>query len=417
MQKGQTSKIYFPNLDGFRFLSFFAVFLRHCFVTDHQYILNDGTYQFIKYKVFFNGNLGVNFFFVLSGFLITYLLLKEKTDFNRVSIPKFYLRRTLKIWPLFYFVVFFGFVVFPFIKSYLGETPKEPAVLWTYLTFTNNFDLIKHGTDSSTLSVLWSIAVEEQFYLVWPLVIGFLRPRYLPFAFVLIIIGSYIFRLPYTEHQYETTFHYHSLSCMSDLTIGAFGAWLSFYSSRFLSFFQGLKRPVIITIYLITAVCFFLKQYIFTGSPYWVASSRLIISLLFVFILLEQNYSQNSFFKMGQFKRLSKLGEYTYGLYCLHMIGILVAAIGLRMLNLNTSLWQLFIIEGGLSLILSIGLAYISFHYYEKPFLNLKKKFAKVKTTKPDAIEREQQGGGITATVSNKYAAIQGKNDNSNKDH
>ena len=102
-------KIYFENLDGLRFLCFLSVFFFHSFHTEYAYIKNTETYNFIKFSVFGNGNLGVNFFFVLSGFLITFLLIAEKELNGQINLRKFWIRRILRIWPLFYFCVFFGF--------------------------------------------------------------------------------------------------------------------------------------------------------------------------------------------------------------------------------------------------------------------------------------------------------------------
>src|SRR5690606_19639921 len=133
----------------------------------HQYAI----YGFVKGFLFKNGVLGVNFFFVLSGFLITYLLLVEKDRFKNINIGNFYVRRVLRIWPLFYFCVLFGFVAFPILKEALGEVPDEPARLPFYLAFLSNFDVVYNASpDASVLGILWSVSIEEQFYLVWPLI-------------------------------------------------------------------------------------------------------------------------------------------------------------------------------------------------------------------------------------------------------
>lgn len=164
--------LYFENLDGLRFLSFLSVFFYHSFYTGSEAIKASPVYHFVKTDVFGNGNLGVNFFFVLSGFLITYLLLEEKKTNGQISLGRFWMRRILRIWPLFFLMVLFGFVAFPLIKQAFGQAPAETAHLVSYLTFTNNFDFIANGPpDSSVLGVLWSVAIEEQFYLLWPLVI------------------------------------------------------------------------------------------------------------------------------------------------------------------------------------------------------------------------------------------------------
>ena len=127
-------KVYFPNLDGLRFFCFLSVFFFHSFATDYESVKQSSLYAF-QDSLFANGNLGVNFFFVLSGFLITYLLFAEKSRFQKVNIPNFYVRRILRIWPLFYCCVFFGFVIFPYLKQLFGDTPNETANPICYLFF------------------------------------------------------------------------------------------------------------------------------------------------------------------------------------------------------------------------------------------------------------------------------------------
>ena len=109
--------VFFDNLDGLRFLSFFYVFIAHSFPTDDPAIYNSLWYRIIKGKMFLDGEPGVSFFFVLSGFLITYLLLKEKEFTQKINLKAFYIRRILRIWPLYYFSVFFGFAIFPYLKE------------------------------------------------------------------------------------------------------------------------------------------------------------------------------------------------------------------------------------------------------------------------------------------------------------
>ena len=188
-------KVYFPNLDGLRFYAFLAVFFAHSFWTEFDYMRLNPAFHFLK-EVAYKGVLGVNFFFVLSGFLITYLLLEEKAVTGKVNIPAFYMRRILRIWPLYYFVVFVGFVVVPFVQSRLGQPTPERGNILYYLAFLGNFDV---KPTSAVLGILWSIAVEEQFYLVWPVVFSIVPPRYYRFLFPVIIaisissISSYSF--------------------------------------------------------------------------------------------------------------------------------------------------------------------------------------------------------------------------------
>ena len=97
--------------------------------------------NFIITFIRFFGTIGVDLFFVLSGFLITYLLIVEKKMNGQIDIKKFWMRRILRIWPLFFACVFFGFYVFPFIKSLFGEPAMETASIGYYLTFNSNLTL------------------------------------------------------------------------------------------------------------------------------------------------------------------------------------------------------------------------------------------------------------------------------------
>lgn len=367
-------KLYFENLDGLRFMCFLFVFFFHSFHTEYDSIKSSGIYHFIKRDICGNGNIGVNFFFVLSGFLITFLLIEEKKMNGKINVINFWIRRILRIWPLYYFCVFFGFVIFPVLKSSFGQVPNETASIWYYITFLNNFDFIKHGApDASTLGVLWSVAIEEQFYFVWPLILAMLPIKRYWIAFSTVILISLVYRglndSPVIHEQ-------HTLSCIGDMAIGAFGAWMINESEWFKSKITGFKKYQIGIIYLLfTFILFFRDEVLFSNETIRIFE-RSIIAVVILFIILEQTYSTNSFFKMGKFKTISKLGIITYGLYCLHFVGILIATTITKKLGINTHLWQVLIIDTSLALGISIIISKLSYNYFEKPFLKLKDKFA-----------------------------------------
>lgn len=372
-------KIQFENLDGLRFLCFLSVFLFHSFHTEFDEIKFNPIYGFIKKDVFGNGNLGVNFFFVLSGFLITYLLLEEKKINEGVHIGKFWIRRGLRIWPLYFFCVFFGFILFPWLKDFFGEIPNETANPVYYFLFINNFDVIKNGfPDSSILGVLWSIAVEEQFYLLWPLIIGLLPTKYLWVPFLIIIGASLMFRAIFGDAIIN---EYHTLSCIGDMTVGASGAWLIYSRAKFKERIERLTKLEIAIVYLLFAGVFFLRDEILYSHHVIRIYERLLIATLILFIILEQNYSRNSFFKMSHFKLITKLGAISYGLYCLHFIGILVTTTLMNKLAFNTHLWQVMILETVIALLTTILISSASYRFYELPFLKLKDKFSFISRT------------------------------------
>ncbi len=371
----KTSKvIYFENLDGLRFLCFLSVFLFHSFHSDFEYITNDKIYHFIKQDIFGNGYLGVNFFFVLSGFLITFLLIDEKKKNGKINLKKFWIRRLLRIWPLFYACVFFGFYGFPILKSFFGQTPNETASIGYYLTFTNNFDFINKGLpDASVLGVLWSVAIEEQFYLIWPVVLSVFPIKRFWIAFTSIIVISLVFRAVYNSYNAH---EFHTLSCIGDMAIGSFAAWLVSEKKTFKKYIIELSRFKIAFIYLLfTSIYFFRDELLYSESIIRVFE-RPMIACVIALIIIEQCYSENSFFKLSNFKTISKLGLITYGLYCLHFIGILITTTVTKKLSINTQLWQTLVLDTTIALALTIIIAQLSYRVYERPFLKLKSKFA-----------------------------------------
>ena len=226
-------KIFFPNLDGLRFFSFFLVFLAHSFNTDNSAIKEMSWYKLIKIRIFSDGDIGVSFFFVLSGFLISYLLLKEKEFTNKIDVKSFYMRRILRIWPLYYFVVIFGFLVFPLLKTYFGQVPNETANPILCSTFLNNFDRIYNGTpDASLIAILWSVAIEEQFYLVWPILFFITRIKYYKYIFIVVLILSTLFRVFYLH---TIPIDIHTMGVITDMAIGGLGAYLIINNQWFIN--------------------------------------------------------------------------------------------------------------------------------------------------------------------------------------
>lgn len=366
----ENRKVYFENLDGLRFICFLLVFLHHSFHTEILTILHSEIHIFLKRVVFTNGNLGVNFFFVLSGFLITHLLIQEKTS-STIHIQNFWIRRILRIWPLYFFCVIFGFFISPSIKLLMGIPSTESATFIRYLTFTNNFELIEKGLpDASVLGVLWSIAIEEQFYFVWPIILSIIPIRKYWLVFIVILLLSTLFRyinLNYIVHEY------HTLSCIGDMTIGGIGAWLIYQCGS--NKIANLPRFLIILLYLATVIIFIYRKEFYAINMFTAIFERPMIAFLFLMIILEQNYAKNSLFKLGKFKYISYLGTISYGLYCLHFIGILIVLKLTKMLEINDQIWQVVILETLLSVFLTIVLAHLSYQYFERFFLRLKNKY------------------------------------------
>ena len=369
-----TQKTYFYNLDGIRSLACIGVFICHFYdYMDDIYIINNPIEKWIREYLFIDlGPIGVNLFFVLSGFLITYFLLLEKKKSNFINLKRFYFNRLLRIWPVFYFVVILLFIFIPILIGNFNLNLFEQHFP-LYLFFTNNFDRIYTqftGFNSDSLGVLWSIAVEEQFYLVWPIIIMIFKPTKLPFAFLTIIFMSLVFR--WLNINDKDILSYHTLSLAGDLVIGSCVAYLSIYSESFISLQKKMPRLVIWAVYIITISLIIEERQIF-ANPFLRIFERLIFSSCFAFIIAEQNFSQQSIFKFEQNKILSRFSFITYGFYCYHMLFITIIQktnLSFKINRLNTVTFYSEII---LTFLLCYGFSLISYYFFERKFLMFKK--------------------------------------------
>jgi peptidoglycan/LPS O-acetylase OafA/YrhL len=158
---GQTSRI--PSLDGLRAISIILVLLGHLDGTAGYPFTNNPVMRLADLA-----NVGVRVFFVISGFLITGLLLKEVEKTGRISLRHFYFRRTLRIFPPYY-----SLILVAVIMGAYGIAHLRPGDVTAALTYTMNY----HHDRGWTLGHTWSLSVEEQFYLLWPAIIGFAGVR------------------------------------------------------------------------------------------------------------------------------------------------------------------------------------------------------------------------------------------------
>lgn len=378
------SGVYFRNLDGLRFFAFLAVFLYHSLYTPFAHIQENFVFGGL-FTLTRGGHLGVNFFFVLSGFLITYLLMDEKRKTQRINVGKFYLRRVLRIWPLYYLILILGFLIFPILRNAFGDNPEpEKGNPWLYIAFLSNFDNIYNGTQLPALWSMWSISVEEQFYLFWPLVLKLSpqRWRWLPMCAVIVI--SLVIRSFHLDHYNFLQFH--TLSVISDMAVGGLMAWAAFTTHPLFSRLLKMKKLHIALIYLV-GFALVLTRHTWIQVPELFVFERLVLSLFFAFIIFEQTFLENSFFKAGNSWALTQLGRISYGLYCYHYFVLLMMFEITSKLKWDTTVVGALFFNNLLALAITIVVSYLSYRYFESWFLNLKDKFDY--SRKP--VKRQQQ--------------------------
>ena len=359
-------KIFFPKLDSLRFFSFFFFYWDHCIgLLFPRFFSDDILYYMDPIKS--TGGLGVHMFFVISGFLITYLLIAEFEQTGKIQVLQFYKRRALRIWPLYFFCMILGALLLPKFFSafvYCGN-------IFLGLSFLNNFDVIYHFHKCAhpQMVIAWSVAIEEQFYIFWPLVFLLIIKLKSPFRYLAclcLIAGSLIFI--YSTHGVFRD--YHTFSNMIFLITGCLGA---FYFKNNLS--SNILQTISNNIFVIVLITAAVQSFKFYYS--WV----LVISYILLPFLYLAIVVYFSLCKKGSTSIFDRLGKYTYGMYFYHTLtftGVL-ALFDLLSLKYNQNDF-LMTAASLLTLPATILISILSYRFLESPFLKLKRKFAVVQT-------------------------------------
>ncbi len=356
-----------PNLDALRFFAFLAVMLAHALKSIIHLEPNASLRAF--YGMMEYGVVGVNFFFVLSGFLITRILLDDFQVADRLRAGRFYLRRMLRIWPLYFLMLFLSYVY------YIVMHVEDTNTYWEYyFLFIGNYHVLVHGYPAtSALGHLWSIAVEEQFYFVWPLLLWIFRKRPIVLCVAVILI-SLVFRYySVLTHHAHLQLYFNSLSVMNDIAVGALLACLTQHLAAN-SILVSTKNTIIAFAVLAILAFVFEVLPLTTGLVPW---SRFVLALFFAGLVFHQVFVKNRTVNVEAIPGVSYLGKISYGLYIYHAF----TALGTRYLfeKAGVSLvgWHGVTIYPIAVLCITAAVAALSYELAEKNILRLKSVLAK----------------------------------------
>lgn len=375
MENRKKQYSYFPLLDSTRFIAFIPVFLTHCFITSNADLESALWFQQLKRSLNF-GLLGLDYFFVLSSFLITRLIIEEYQLTGRFNFKLFFIRRSLRIWPLYFLMVFIGFMALSFG---LLKTPLPPLI--SFISFTLNLYMAEHGFNFLFfLTFLWSIAVEEQFYIVWGSIIALIsKPNhsilfkyFIPLFGTLLIVISICFR--FIKFNEPMQLYFHTLSVSSNFGVGMVLAWLSVFSLKFNNFFKQISKAQVIIVFTLLAISFIMYIPIFS-SPIATIFERLYFSLLFALVIAILCFSSFVDSWKGIFNKFDFLGKISLGLYFYHGLIIVVFSTIMRYYEIADKAWKVIFLNPVLMVLLTILCAIVSYNYFEKPILVLKKRF------------------------------------------
>ncbi|MBK7668007.1 MAG: acyltransferase [Sphingobacteriaceae bacterium] len=373
--------IYFRGLNGLRFFAAIAVVITHIELIKYQ----SGFSNIWKENmlVFELGSLGVIFFFVLSGFLITYLLMQEKAVKQTVAVKKFYIRRILRIWPMYYLVVLLGFLVLPnihfidnpYLNKLLDANFTPNFIL--YLLFLPNlafatFAAVPH------IGQTWSIGVEEQFYLLWPLIVKHSKnvlKALLMVIGILIVLKVIVLvlckQIP-DSSALKIIKPFLAMTKMESMAIGGIGAYYLFNGNEKIKWLMNNGLMISAVIVIVGLVYF--------TPPIIQDAIYLVYSVLFLVIILNVSSNPKSIFKLEN-RMFKMLGNISYGIYMYHLIVIAFVFAGLNYfgMEINDSFISQLMVYS-LTIIITIFVSILSYSYFEKRFLNLKHKFTIIKS-------------------------------------
>jgi peptidoglycan/LPS O-acetylase OafA/YrhL len=365
--------IHLKGLNGLRAIAALAVVISHTALSLSNFGLIDTIFGIDK-----NGNpkglllasYGVSIFFALSGFLITFLLLKEKEKTNKINIKKFYIRRALRIWPLYYFYLILIFIVY-----YIYNVPFNATPIPFYIFLMANVPIITNNM-LPFAGHLWSIGVEEQFYFFWPWIVKTRNDKLLMYSvFLVIFLFSLKILFWLLNYKYNIAIPLRALSVtrIHIMIIGAIGAILYYNKSNLTRVFTS--KWLQLFSWMIILLVGLNKFHIASVIDNEIIG--VIIGVITVFIIFGQITRTNYVINLEN-KVMNFIGKISYGIYVYHPLIIFLTYKTIKPFENSTLQNYLFIFT--LIISLTIGIAYVSYTYFENKFIKLKSKFAIINT-------------------------------------
>lgn len=365
--ENKATHTYFPNLNALRFIAASMVLVGHTEQIKgfHEYKCYFHEFPFI----FQGGHLAVIFFFVLSGFLITHII-KTKLKVDKFSVSNFYKKRVVRIWPLYYFIVILGLFVIPNIGimahnsewvDSLSQLNSE-ELTWTtifYLIVLPNLSLF-FGT-FEYIGHTWSIGVEEQFYLIWPLLMRFFKNNTTKLLFgVLAVVWSMRYVTGLLEWNIFHTFI--SVFSIDSMAIGGLSAIV-------LLEYPTVKKYLVNTWIELAAIAAVFGFYV--SNTHFGSISDELYSVLFSLIIVNAAANPKTIIKLEWLKPLGYLGQVSYGIYMYHPI---TAMLSLLLFNAITGSYMASLASNlafyALVFVVSCGVSIASYELVEKRIMN-----------------------------------------------
>lgn len=407
-----TERFYHPELDILRFFAFFLVFLHHSLPHEASFYTNMGTRPLFASLLAGIGNtgaFGVNLFFVLSSYLITELLIRERQRFGRIDLRAFYIRRILRIWPL-----YFAFIAFAWVMQWY--IPNQHIGWRAGLAFSllgGNWWVVFVGFPSSIIFPLWSVSVEEQFYIFWPVTMRRLSQRGLLIASAAMLVIANLTRWYLAvHHTWESKMWANTFVQLDAIALGILlAAVLAGRAPRIVPLHRIALFAAGIACFAIAANYFQIKGDPLTVPRVMLGYPTVALGAVALFLsALHKNpetaggpHPPSARARSGVDGRvpgceaivgecgneiqpgpswrtwlmppLVYLGRISYSLYVFHVVGLMITDYTIR--HQDTNLPH-YLYRNAVAFAITVAFAAVSYRFVEMPFLNLKQRFTHV---------------------------------------
>jgi peptidoglycan/LPS O-acetylase OafA/YrhL len=360
------SRFYLPELDLIRLLAFGLVFLSHAVPGEPEFYRQahiPDTLARLCVSVAAGGAFGVDLFFALSAFLITTLLLRERQSTGVIDVPSFYLRRILRIWPL-YFT--FLLIVVPLTRRVLPDDDLPTKDVIAFALLAGNWAYVLWGYTHSIVGPLWSVSVEEQFYLAWPLLLRRAAPHLFGVLVVLWLIAAATRTVLVMTGAVHPQLWCNTLAHLDPIVCGGLLAVLA-----------GKRRIAPPTWLRVLLLCCGIGVFALAARFGDLVGPRSLItypvvSLAACALIVASLHPQTDLTRRAALGPLLHLGKVSYGLYVFHLLFITL----LGVTAVHTPARRVTLI--GVALLCSVVVAVVSYRVLEWPFLALKRRFTHV---------------------------------------
>jgi peptidoglycan/LPS O-acetylase OafA/YrhL len=351
---------HFGSLDGVRCLAIVAVLWHHSDIPSAASF----------HQLFARGFLGVDLFFVLSGFLIVTLLIRERARTGGISLQGFYMRRTLRICPPYYgllFLLVFVYLVLPGLNTAAGFFDSLPY----YLTYTSNWSL----SQAANLAIAWSLATEEQFYIVWPAAERYLRSWQLYLTLIAVIVINQFINFGFLDGAFAWLYGLDAAPRLpilaSTFTPIAFGVAVAHVLNRPNGFhianrLLGHRHTSTVLLAALLTLMVWLPADL-SGWPR--LSIHILMAAWLTSLVVREDHSMHALLAA---KPIAYVGAISYGIYLYHPWMFHVVRSGCNALRFQSDAGVF-----ALKVAATIAFAAVSYKFYERPFLRLKERFAR----------------------------------------